>query len=212
MRYTVKKMDPELEVKIKEATKLIAEMSQDKLRFKYSLQMVHGSKSLTKEKQLLKDMKLSQQDDKFVTFWTQLEQELEMQLRKVILKPLLITMESTEMWNCKASDYDAMVKNNVNANAAWKGIISSSSGLKKALQEKVKVASERIEELRKTLLALGLGKIISQVERESEAMKRGIDSWRKRFPYQIVYENVWRHSDVNSMRLESLSYCYYYYY
>lgn len=62
-----------------------------------------------------------------------------MQLRKVILKPLLITMESTEMWNCKASDYDAMVKNNVNANAAWKGIISSSSGLKKALQEKVKV-------------------------------------------------------------------------
>ncbi|XP_050367139.1 uncharacterized protein LOC126785480 [Argentina anserina] len=48
------------------------EMNKHKLYFP----MVHGSKSFTKEKQLLKEIRASQQEDSFDSFWTRLEERL----------------------------------------------------------------------------------------------------------------------------------------
>ncbi|XP_024162453.1 uncharacterized protein LOC112169625 isoform X2 [Rosa chinensis] len=313
----MEKVDPKLEVKIKEAKKLIAKMAQDKLQFTYTLeekifdqfsleswlrylnaqndrlkyllikemkkmdllqmlvdkirctdntyqknsikeclsaqemnnhklhcQMVHGSKSLRKEKQLLEDMKLSQQEDKFVSFWTQLEEQLGVYhadwrfdpMKQILLlhhqmPVLIITGDAVKdriiefrdlEWRIQScgvalrNEYEAIAINNVNGKSAVKGKTWTPLGSKKALQEQVKVAGKKIDELRKTQLALGLGKIISQVERESEAMKRGIDSWRKKFPElnqrkDKLYLHYLKPIDEQpcSMRLETLSFYYY---
>lgn len=48
--------------------------------------MVHGSKSLAKEKQLLKEIKVKEEKDSFASFWSQWEEDLVFLSENVRLK------------------------------------------------------------------------------------------------------------------------------
>ncbi|KAK9946252.1 hypothetical protein M0R45_011725 [Rubus argutus] len=177
------------------------EMSKHNLHFR----MVHGSKSLAKEKQVLKEFKVKEEKDCFASFWSQWEEDL------VFLSentwwlqhqmPFLISKGDTKdregeirelEWRIercgvvlqKKAD-KTPISNNRTANAnptIVKGKAWTTFSSKKALQEQVKLAGKKIEQSRKTQLTLGLGPKIGQAERELVALEKDIGSLMKQLP------------------------------
>ncbi|BFG18114.1 hypothetical protein CerSpe_043880 [Prunus speciosa] len=180
------------------------EISKRKLNFR----MGHGTKSLAKEKQLLKQINVSQKEG--VSLFSSLEEEYHMlpeyyswrhyerqyqtnqrnivQYRLRQIQQLKSQRESLAVllqgqWDEAIANASGNANANANsaANAIAKGKIWDSLGSKKSLLEQIKVTCKAIDGLTKLLLAVRPK--INQVENELKVAEKDIETLQKKLPW-----------------------------
>ncbi|KAH0990193.1 hypothetical protein GBA52_001676 [Prunus armeniaca] len=205
-----------LKARIEEAEKLLAKIRQDKLelaediaqRVKLNFRMGHGTKSLAKEKQLLKQINVSQKEGVclFSSFeeeyhmlpeyysWRHYERRYQTNQRNIVkyrlrqIQQLKWQRESLAV--LLQGQWDEAIANasgnanayaNSAANAIAKGKIWDSLGSKKSLLEQIEVTGKAIDGLTKLLLAVRPK--INQVENELKVAEKEIETLQKKLQW-----------------------------